>query len=226
LSAIAAEEESVLVPVSEEDDRRLVARLTQEADRLQNADPAYRTELRYWTTRPTAAGDGIPPEAVRPVDSRRDELPLRDFDTTGGGKLPAGTSPDTRHTLLVLATAGDTPYAWLRAGEAMERLLLELLRLDWVASPVTQALEVPATRAALRTGLSGGEHPQVLLRVGQAAATISVPRRPREEVVQGSRRRRAPVHAHASALTGWPPAVDEHRRHRPVSDGRGGTVWI
>jgi hypothetical protein len=105
----------------------------------------------------------------------------------------------------------------------MERLLLELTRQDWVASPVTQALEVPLTREKLRTELAGGCNPQVLMRVGRAAPTISVPRRRREDVVHGSRRRPDGVHG-GQASPGTPP--EEHTGHRPVSDGRGGTIWI
>lgn len=224
LSAIAAEEGAVLVPVDSDDDRRLVARLTQEADEAQNADPAYRAELRHWTTRPAAAGDGVPPGVVVHGDERRsDELPLRNFDTTGTGALPPDTASDSRQTILLVATRTDQPLDWLRAGEAMERLLLELTRQGWVASPVTQALEVPATRAALRSALTGELHPQVLVRVGHAASTITVPRRRRDEVVEGGRRRSMPMR---TTPTGWPPAEKAGRPHGPVSDGRGGTIWI
>ncbi len=43
------------------------------------------------------------------------------------------------------------PAAWLRAGEALERMLLEVTRHGFAASPLTQVIEVPATRAALRS---------------------------------------------------------------------------
>jgi hypothetical protein len=125
--------------------------------------------------------------------------------------------------MLLVATPGDRPLDWLRAGETMERLLLELTRHGWAASPVTQALEVPATRAELRSALTGELHPQVLVRVGHAAPTIAVPRRPRDEVVQGSRRRSVPMRR---TPTAWPPAEKAGRPHGPVSDGRGGTIWL
>lgn len=212
-----------LVALAGEDDRRHAARLTQEAERLQNADPAYRDELRRWTTRPPEAGDGVPAEVVpRAGDRGPDELSVRDFDTTGAARLPAGAAANAPRNVLVVATDSDTPYAWLRAGEAMEHLLLELTRHEWVASPVTQALEVAVTREELRTELAGGCPPQMLLRVGRAAPTISVPRRRREDVVHGSRRQPGGVRGPAPP-TGWP---EEHTGHRPVSDGRGGTIWI
>jgi hypothetical protein len=224
LSSVAAGEETTLVELAGEEDRRGVARLTREADRLQNADSAYRAELRRWTTRPAAAGDGVPAGVVPRIEGADpDELPIRDFDTTGAAALPPDTTGAGRNVLLV-TTAEDTPYAWLRAGEATERLLLELTRHDWVASPVTQALEVPITREELRTGPADGRHPQMLMRVGRAAPTIAVPRRRREDVVRGSRRRPEVPHGSVPPPPAGPP--EEHTGHRPVSDGRGGTIWI
>jgi hypothetical protein len=215
LSWLAAEERAMLVPVTYGADRRLVARLTREADRLQQGDPAYRAELRYWTTRPAHADAG-----------RHDELPLRDFDTTGAGKLASDTSSDSTQTILAIATATDVPHAWLRAGEAMERLSLELTRLGWAVSPVTQALEVPATRARLRSALTDEAYPQSLLRVGHAAPTASVPRRRRDEVVKGSRRPGQPHARTQPESSRWPPAQPAPASHRLVSDGRGGTAWM
>jgi nitroreductase len=226
LSRITAEEGAMLVPLSSGEDRRLAAQLTQQADRLQNGDPAYRAELRYWTTRPPAVGDGVPADVVPHADGGpRDEFPLRDFDTTGAGRLASDTSSDSTQTILVIATATDVPDAWLRAGEAMERVLLELTGLGWAAGPVMQALQVPATRARVRSALTGGMHPQSLLRVGHAAPTPSVPRRRREEVIKGSRRAGGLHLRHQPTRQGRPPAEPATPPRRPVSDGRGGTTW-
>lgn len=183
----AAAEEAILIPLLTVAQRHLVAELTREADRLQNADPAYRAELRYWTTRPQPAGDGIPPTVVPHVDGRQDdEVPLRDFDTQGTGQLPAQTHSSTDQNLVLLATHADDRAAWLRTGEAMQRILLELTLLGWVASPITQAIEVPLTHGRLRAALTGVDHPQMLLRIGMAAPTTAAPRRHRSEVVTSS----------------------------------------
>lgn len=227
LSSIAAEEGAVLVPVSSGEGRRLAARLTREADRLQNGDAAYGAELKYWTTRPATAGDGVPTGVVPQARGRqRGELPLRDFDTAGAGKLPPDTSSDSTQAILVIATATDVPDAWLRAGEAIERLWLELTRLGWAVTPITQAVEVPATRARLRSALTDGAYPQSLLRVGHAAPTISVPRRGRNEVVTGSRRAGVLRARRIPTPSGQPTAEPARPPRRPVSDGRGGTTWI
>ena len=185
LTAVAAAERALLVPVLQEAHRRLLARLTQQADRLQNGDPAYRAELRRWTNRRPEDGDGVPPAAVPHVDGRQhDDLPLRDFDTSGIGGLPAETESGVEGSLLVLATRSDAPLAWLHCGEAMQRVLLELTALGWAASPFTQLIEVPLTRTQLLSALTWDAHPQLLLRVGRADPTPPTPRRLLGEVLR------------------------------------------
>jgi nitroreductase len=224
LTALADQDGAVLVPVWREAHRRLLARLAQQADSEQNADPAYRAELQRWTSRPPGARDGVPPDVVPRVDGgRRDDLPIRDFDTRGAGQLPADTRSSVDQTLLLLATRSDDPAAWLDAGEALQRLLLELTALDWVAAPMTQAIEVPVTRTQVRAALTWDAHPQMLLRVGRAVATPRTPRRRRTDTVTGSRR---PEHPEP---VGWAPPQpaqpEADEPHGPVSDGRGGTIW-
>jgi nitroreductase len=184
LSAATAAEGALLVPVITEEHRRLLARLTQQADRIQNADPAYRAELRRWTSLRPEDGDGVPASVVPRVDGRQhDDLPIRDFDTSGAGALPAQTASGIDQTLTLLATRTDDPLAWLRCGEAMQRVLLELTGLGWSAGPLTQAVEVPLTRTQLRSALTWDAHPQLLLCIGRAGTTPATPRRPQEQVV-------------------------------------------
>lgn len=205
LVAAAAAEDSVLVPVVRDDHLRLLARLTQTADRIQNGDRAYRAELRAWTGRDAEARDGVPAAAVAHVDGRQhDDLPLRDFDTTGEGGLPAETCSGTAQTVVLLASRRDDALGWLRAGEAMERVLLELAARGWVAGPMTQAVEVPLTRTQVRAALAWDAHPQNLLRVGRAAATPATPRRRRDDVVVGSARPAEPLDPPpVPGPTGW-----------------------
>ncbi|MGY1679955.1 Acg family FMN-binding oxidoreductase [Geodermatophilus sp. SYSU D01176] len=229
LAALAAAEDTVLVPVLREDQRRLVARLTQQADELQNADRAYRAEIRHWTTRPAGEGDGVPVSAVPRVEGLfRVDMPQRDFDTGGEGRLPADPGDSAERTLVLLATRADHPLGWLRCGEALQHVLLELTRRGWVASPLPQAIEVPLTRTQLRAALTWDAHPQMLLRIGHAEDLVAAPRRRRGDVVRNSTRPPEPrrVRTVPTPPT-WPPGRREPRPpHRPVSDGRGGTTWI
>ena len=218
LAAASEAEDALLVPVLTETHRRLVARVTQQADKIQNADPAYRAELRQWTNRPQEAGDGIPPVAVPHVDGvHQDDVPIRDFDTSGAGALSPETHSSADQTMVLLSTRTDDRPAWLRAGEALERVLLQLTATDWVAGPLTQPIEVPLTRTQLRAALTWDAHPQMLLRIGKAAPTARTPRRPRGDVVVNSRRpEQVPT----------PPPPPEPSARRPVPDGRGGTTWV
>ncbi len=182
--AAASAEDTELQPVTREEHRRLLVRLTQVADDRQQQDPRYRAELRRWTNRPASSGDGIVAAAVAHVDgSAQEELPVRDFDTRGDGALPAPSGDGPAAALLLLTTLDDDPAAWLRSGEALQRVLLELTRIGWAASPSTQALEDRQTRQELRSALTWGRWPQSLLRVGHAPPTPPTPRRPDGEVL-------------------------------------------
>ena len=141
LTDIAEREGVLLVPVVHESHRRLVARLTRQANRLQNHEPAHRAERQT-----------------------------------------------TDRTMVLLATRTDDESAWLRAGEALQHVLLELTRLNWVADPLPQAIEVPVTRTQLRAALTWHAHPQMLLRIGHAAQTVPPPRRRRDDAGMDGRR--------------------------------------
>jgi nitroreductase len=183
-TAAAVAEGAVLIPVLTGEQHRLLARLTQAADTQQQADPAYLAELARWTNRAPATGDGIVVAAVPHVDgSAADDVPLRDFDTRGDGALPPSSGVGAERTVMVLGTRDDDEEAWLRSGEAMQRVLLEITRAGWAVSPVTQAVEVPLTRLELRAGLTWDTWPQTVLRIGHAAPTSPTPRRQRADVV-------------------------------------------
>jgi hypothetical protein len=164
--------------VENPDDRLAVARLSQLADGIENTDPAYRAELRAWTTNDPQRRDGVPSPAVPHVDAgAQDDVPIRDFDTQGAGWLPTRTRSSMNQCLLILGAQEDVPAAWLRTGEALERILLEISLAGYAASPLTQAIEIARTNAMLREELRLAMHPHVLLRIGRAAATPATRRR-------------------------------------------------
>jgi hypothetical protein len=178
LAAAAAAEQTRLMPVVRPEHRRSVARLSQLADRVEYADPAYRAELRAWTTSDPVRTDGVPAAAVPHVTGQSgDEVPLRDFDTHGAGWLPADTHSTAAQCLLLLGTDADNAVAWLQAGEGLERVLLEITRRGYAVSPFTQLIEVARTHELLRQELELSMQPHVLLRVGRAAETPAVRRR-------------------------------------------------
>jgi len=156
-----------------------LARLVGTAERLQRADPIARAERRRWTRRPgSAARDGVPAGGYPAVPARpRGGLALRDFDLgRGWGRLGGGGySPATT---AVLITTGDDRADWLRAGQALHRLLLRAAT-GWVfASLHTQPLEHPPLRAELRTRLGLPGAPQMLLQLGRSGVAQATARRP------------------------------------------------
>jgi len=184
LRLIAREYGTDLIEVTDPTDRLALARLAQLADQIQNADPRYRAELRTWITNDPERRDGVPIDAVPHVDgSATDDIPIRDFDVFGSGQLPAQTNSGRKQCLLLLCSDGDEPADWIRVGEALEHLWLEVTRLGYVASPLTQTTEVPSANTTLRRELRLDTHPQVLLRIGKAAGTPPTPRRDADDVI-------------------------------------------
>lgn len=185
LAAAALVEGGILTAVRREEHREAVARLTRSAAARQFADPHFRAELRDWSTDDPYRRDGVPNTAVPRVDGTADdEIPLRDFDSHGHGRLPADPGANPRQTMMILGTQGDTRLDWLRAGEALEHVFLEIARFGYATSPVMQALELPETRRELRRELGLTYCPQFLFRVGKArSSTAPTPRRALEEML-------------------------------------------
>lgn len=174
----AAQEEGVVVPIERLEHRLATARLSQRADRIQNSDPTYRAELRAWTSDDPRRPDGVDASVVPHVDAgAEDDLPVRDFDTHGAGRLHGHTRSSLTQCLLLLGTAGNDRTSWIQAGEALERVLLEITRRGYAASPLTQVVEVATTNQQLRAELGLHMYPHVLLRVGRAPATPPTRRR-------------------------------------------------
>ncbi len=184
LTRAARVEHASLVVARDGPQRLTVVALSQHADYIENHNVAYRTELDAWTTDDGRRTDGVPSWAVpQSNDATPEQMPIRDFDTHGNAALPSPSHSPDDCTLALLCTEQDSPDHWLRAGEALERVLLEVTRGGYVASPHTQVIEVPVARAQLRRDLGLTGYPHVLLRIGHAPATPPVPRRPLDEVL-------------------------------------------
>ncbi|HET8684426.1 MAG TPA: nitroreductase [Micromonosporaceae bacterium] len=140
--------------------------------------PAELDERRLGTHR---RRPGLPPQAFGPWDAL-EALPLRDFGLTQP-KLHRDTEPfEPYPTLVVLSTDGDTRDHWLRAGQALERVLLLATVRGLAATPTSRPLEVPALRKMV-TDTTTGWWPQVILRLGYCQPTTPTRRRPLAEVL-------------------------------------------
>jgi nitroreductase family protein len=174
----AGQEGAQAVEIRRPEHRLAAAQLSQQADEIENADPAYRAELRAWTSDDPRRSDGVQAFAVPHVGAgSEDDLPIRDFDTRGTGWLPTQTHSTQNQCLLLLGSRDDNRMAWLRTGEALERMLLEIADRRYAASPLTQVIEVTRTNELLRRELDLAMHPHLLLRVGRAPAATQTRRR-------------------------------------------------
>jgi hypothetical protein len=187
----AAAEGAELVQVEDAKQLKQLSRLAQRADRGPRSDLA-RAEARQWA-RPlgSPARDGIPAQArVRAAEPdqrtpsdvpQHERLPQRDFGSPG--QLPSGGWPAA--ATAVLTTRADTAADWLRAGQALHRLLLDAATRWVFASLYTEILETPSTRAELRAVLGLSGQPQIILQLGRANTAAPTPRRPPGDVVDG-----------------------------------------
>ncbi|MEU2348491.1 hypothetical protein [Modestobacter sp. NPDC049651] len=164
--------------------RRLAA-LAEHAAVEQALTPGIGTETAEWTGRSRAAAEGVPSGNVPTLPDG--SLPVRHF---AGRDLPQNTlgrDETDGAEVAVLTTPGDSPLDHLVAGEALSAVLLQATRDGLAGDPVSQPLEVPATRAGVRALVGGGE-PQVVVRVGWPPVSAEpVPRtgrRPVEETIR------------------------------------------
>lgn len=155
-----------------------VLRAVDTAAKAQAGSPGYATELALWTAR-HASPDGIPARNL-PSDGSRGVPAARQFL---GGELPYRPEPGDGARLLVLGTASDDRLCQLRAGEALSALLLEATDLGLATCPLSQPLEVAATRRYLRDNvLDSRLSPQLLIRAGWAPSGAGLPATPRRPV--------------------------------------------
>ena len=173
LTEAAHTEGSVLeLPGPTRTDRLL--RLTREAEQRNTADTGRAVESRRWVHPPNAESLGMPPEAIGPQDFR-EQIPVRDFGAHRNPTALAARPFEKRPSIAVLSTLHDRRTDWLRAGEALERVLLVATAHGVRASLLHQALEWPDLREHLADGQR--QHAQMVLRLGYGRQGPASPRR-------------------------------------------------
>jgi nitroreductase len=149
------------------------------------AEIQSQAETARWTRDVgSQARDGVPAHAFPAAHGHQaGRWPQRDFDLgRGWGLLPQGGSPAPATAILV--TAGDNEEDWIRAGQALQRLLLRAASQWAFASLQTEPLQAPATRSLIRYSLARPGWPQMLLQFGVARTTHPTARRPAPEVTR------------------------------------------
>jgi len=176
-------EGATLAPVDPGIAYQQLADIVGAAGRRQDLDPAVHAEMLRWSRAAAdSAPDGVPAHAF-PASSgpQRGRLPQRDFDMGRDlGMLPAGGPPPA--VTAVLLTPADGRADWLRAGQALHRLLAHSASRWVFASLYTQPLEAAAIRALIKDRLALPGAPQMLMQLGLAHTTRSTARRPPREI--------------------------------------------
>ena len=186
----AARYGAMLRIVADDGRRAALAAAVETAERAQRLDGERVRELAWWAPAPgSARTDGVPPTAYPARAERTDpDFPGRDFaHGRGWGLPPLSTAPWPRSAGVagLLTTARDRPVDWINAGQALQQILLTASTWGVAAALHSQPLELGWLRESIRTRLSDGAYPHLLLRVGMVTqAAVSV-RRPPYEVLPG-----------------------------------------
>ena len=167
---------ALLVPVTDGLTRRQLTRALDQAAGAQYDDAAYTAELATWSGRNRLARDGVLAASTPPQARVHGDTAMREF--------PQGTQPEARTgrneadggELLVLATLADDVVSVLRAGEAASVALLTATSIGLATCLLSQALELPGTRALVRGQvLDGAAYPHLILRTGWAPTAAPPP---------------------------------------------------
>ncbi|MFF8378435.1 Acg family FMN-binding oxidoreductase [Streptomyces sp. NPDC015661] len=160
--------------------------LVHASELFEAADEAVRAEIAAWT-RTGAAGEGpategIPAYALGP---RQYDVtsPVRDFGASRQVSGRGSARFEKRPRIVLLGTVEDTPEDWLRAGQALQRVLLQATLDGLATSLMSQPLEWPELRADARDPASTIGFVHMVIRLGYGPTGRATPRRPVAEVL-------------------------------------------
>jgi nitroreductase len=176
----AAEAEGAIWHVPDHEEAMRLHHLANDAELELLADPAYRAELDRWAGGAREA-DGIPGAAFGPRSPQGGD-PVRRFTALRGQAGRYAWFEDCPQ-LAVLSVRAGGPLGWLAAGQAMERVWLTATCRGISLCPLTQPLEA-GSGWLVRDARSGGEEPQMILRMGYGLpVTAEAPRRSVADVI-------------------------------------------
>jgi len=158
-----------------------VADLVREADARLASDEAYRSETVAWTREGPDPSDGVPSSAGGLAAGGFELLTRRPYRTSG----PRTVREYERQPLVaVLSLTGTRPADDLRAGAALQHVLLTATDAGLAVSMLSQPIEIPEIRSRLRNLLPTLPNPHMVLRFGYATAAPPPGRRPVDDVIE------------------------------------------
>jgi nitroreductase len=181
----AARVEAATLTVADPVGREVILDVVRSAQDAQARDPRYVKELVNWTALDPMFGEGVPARSFGPTHEW-DDVPIRDFGLAHPDARRRHAWFEAAPTVVMLSTETDTAVHWLRAGQAMERVLLTATVRGVANTPMTAPTELPELRALLNES-SDRRVAQVILRLGYGDPCPPTPRRPLAEVVESTR---------------------------------------
>lgn len=158
--------------------RHWIDALTLEADRADFANPAFRSELRYWIRQGVFGSPPVREQLHRAASAQPDvaeHVARRDHAIVESAAL-----------LGLICATGDSHLLHVRVGQLFERMWLTATALGVSINPMSQTMRHLRLRAVVGELLpSPGWTPQHLFRVGFGSVTREqhTPRRPVDDVV-------------------------------------------
>lgn len=188
LRAGAERDGAALRVIAGEGDRAVLAAAVQAAERTLRQDDVRMRDTAAWASAPgSGRRDGVPVTAYPAhPDPLFPDFPGRDFGRGHGwGMPPSSAQRFARSAGLVclLITAADRPADWVRAGQALQRILLTSTAYGVAAALHSQPLEFEEMRQFIGARFCSGGYPQLLLRLGVVAQTGASVRRPATDVL-------------------------------------------
>jgi nitroreductase len=189
----AVAEHAALALVDRSVDCARLAGIVARAARTLSADARSRADVARWVRPPgSSARDGIPASAIAAsTGPRPGRLVQRDLargerglgrDKSPKPVEPGGAPPAATGVLL---TSADTKADWLRAGQALHRILTHAATYWVFATLYSQPFESAQTRALIRSTLGLPGAPHLLLEFGLARTTRPTARRPPGDIIVG-----------------------------------------
>jgi len=161
----AAKTEGAELHRLDEDAVRRLARILRQADDLDLHDEDRLHERARWIGG-KRADDGVPDAALGPLPTG--PAMVRDLAAGYAVEGREETDFEARPVIAVLSTDDEDEAAWVRAGLALQRVLLTATSSILAVSFLNQALEHQEPRRQVRE-LIGGAWPQMILRIGYPA---------------------------------------------------------
>ncbi|WP_329000966.1 hypothetical protein OHA18_41865 [Kribbella sp. NBC_00709] len=148
---------------------------TSEAEAADDASSARTAERGRWIggDRPD---DGVPSSALGSRAAGSDAV-VRDLAATPADAVRPVADFEREPQLAVLATRYDGPIEWLRAGQALEHVLLEATARGLSTSLLNQAIEHEELRVQINDPLGPWQRPQTVIRFGYGPSVPPTPRR-------------------------------------------------